>query len=409
MNFKNVLLDVLLGFILPLVIGFLVMWKLFLTPGTIFHGDLEILFSVSSLLSELNYAWIPQVSSGWGYNAVPWILILMFAKLFGLPNDLTVKLWVLLSFALSSFFIYLTLRLLLPKKEKRMHYIACLMGLITYMFNQVVISELIVPHMLLSFSALPLFSILFVRFIQQKKYKDTLEYIVGIAVISMFLSIYPPPLFFAILFVIFYFTYRTLKYKATLIIKDLSRTALMLFIFALSNSFWIIPMLYTILYIPESIGTLYAQSSFSLQELYTAWNAAHGWNTINSLGLIGGFGWPYNQQPPNIISASLSLVLPILAFFSILLFKRFDSLTRKYIFFHSIAFLFFMTFADRDKPFIDLVADLSYLIWYGGLPLKSQLWTLIKQPSLFLPVIPYFYAFFIGSIVLMILRTSSKA
>jgi hypothetical protein len=409
MNFKNILLDVLLGFILPLVIGFLVMWKLFLTPGTIFHGDLEILFSVSSILDELNYAWIPRVSSGWGYNLVPWILILMFAKLFGLPDELTVKLWILLSFALSSFFIYLTLRLLLPKKEKRVHYIACLMGLFTYMFNQVVISELIVPHMLLSYSALPLFLILFVRFIQQKKYKDILEYLVGIAIISMFLSIYPPPLFFAMLFVIYYFMYRTIKYRAALIIKDLSRSALMLFIFFLSNSFWLIPMLYTILYIPESIGTLYTQSPFSLQELYTAWNAAHGWNTINTLGLIGGFGWPYNQQPPNIISASLSLALPILAFFSILLFKRFDSLTRKYIFFHSIAFLFFMTFANRDKPFIDLVANLSYLIWYGGLPLKSQLWTLIKQPSLFLPVIPYFYAFFIASIVLMILRTSSKA
>jgi hypothetical protein len=409
MNFKNILLDVLLGFILPLVIGFLVIWKLFLTPGTIFHGDLKILFSVSSILDELNYAWIPQVSSGWGYNLVPWILILMFAKLFGLPDELTVKLWILLSFALSSFFIYLTLRLLLLKKEKRVHYIACLMGLFTYMFNQVVISELIVPHMLLSYSALPLFLILFVRFIQQKKYKDALEYLVGIAVISMFLSIYPPPLFFAILFVIYYFTYRTLKYRAALIIKDLSRSALILFIFFLSNSFWIIPMLYTILYIPESINTLYAHSPFSLQELYTAWNAAHGWNTINTLGLIGGFGWPYNQQPPNIISASLSLALPILAFFSLLLFKRFDFLTRKYIFFHSIAFLFFMTFANRDKPFIDLVANLSYLIWYGGMPLKSQLWTLIKQPSLFLPVIPYFYAFFIASIVLMILRTSLKA
>jgi hypothetical protein len=409
MNFKNILLDVLLGFILPLVIGFLVMWKLFLTPGTIFHGDLEILFSVSSILDELNYAWIPRVSSEWGYNLVPWILILMFAKLFSLPDELTVKLWILLSFALSSFFIYLTLRLLLPKKEKRVHYIACLMGLFTYMFNQVVISELIVPHKLLSYSALPLFLILFVRFIQQKKYKDILEYLVGIAIISMFLSIYPPPLFFAMLFVIYYFMYRTIKYRAALIIKDLSRSALMLFIFFLSNSFWLIPMLYTILYIPESIGTLYTQSPFSLQELYTAWNAAHGWNTINTLGLIGGFGWPYNQQPPNIISASLSLALPILAFFSMLLFKRFDSLTRKYIFFHSIAFLFFMTFANRDKPFIDLVANLSYLIWYGGLPLKSQLWTLIKQPSLFLPVIPYFYAFFIASIVLMILRTSSKA
>jgi len=401
MSLKNILLDILLGFILPLVFAFLIMWRLFLTPGIIFHGDLEILFSVSSVLSECNYAWIPRVSSGWGYNAVPWILILMFAKLFGLPNDLTAKLWILLSFALSSSFIYLTLRLLLPKKEKRIHYLACLMGLITYMLNQVVISELIVPHMLLSYSALPLFSILFVKLIQEESYKNMAKYLAGITLITTFLSIYPPALFFAGVLVILYLAYRTLKYKASFISSDLTRSALLLCTFFLANAYWIVPHLYIILHNPEAASSMYVHSPFSTQELYTSWNAEHGWNTINTLGLIGGFGWPYNQQPPNIISASFSLTLPILAFFPVLLFKRFDKRTRKYLIFHLIAFLFFMAFADRDRPFIDLVAFLSYLIWYGRLPLRGQLWMLIKQPSLFLPIIPYFYSFFIGSLILI--------
>jgi len=398
---RYILLDILLGFILPLVIASSVMWRLFITPGTIFHGDLMIIFDVHFTLNEINYAWIPRTSGSQAFQAIPWPLLLSIPKLIGFSDDIAIKMWISLSYALSSLFIYSTLRLLLPAQNKNSHYIACTTGLAVYMLNQVVISELIVPNMLLSYSALPLFSILFIKLIQQKSYGSTVKYLVGTALITTFLSIYPPVLFFAAVFVILYLIYRTLKYRASFIGRDSGKTALSLCISFLINSYWIIPLIYTILHSPETASSIYVQSPFSIRELYTTWNAEHGWNTINTLGLIGGFGWPYNQQPPNIISASLSLVLPILASFPMLLLKRFDKYTRRYLIFHVIAFLFFTAFANRDRPFIDLVALLSYLIWYSGLPLRGQLWTLIKQPNIFLLVIPYFYSFLVGSLIII--------
>jgi len=180
---------------------------------------------------------------------------------------LTYKLWISLSYVLSSAFVYSALRLLIPSQKKYVHYIACSVGLFVYMLNQVVISELIVPHMLLSYSAIPLFSALFVKVIQQGRYKGIIRYLVGIALTTPFLSIYPPSLFFAIIFALFYIVYRTLKYRATFLIKDMGRSTLTLCVFFASNSYWILPLLYQAIYHPATTSSLYTHSPFSLQEL----------------------------------------------------------------------------------------------------------------------------------------------
>ena len=398
--FLRVLLpDFLLGIVLQVVVAFLVLWKMMLVPGFVFHGDLMPSYYILDRLQSFVISWDYMTEAHLSPLLLPVLIFNVIFAWLGIPSELSIKLWLMMNYALAGSFIYFAVRVLLPKNDKLVFYSASVTASMTYMFTRMVITAIAVPDYILPFAAFPLAFVCFMRVLTSNRHLF-IRYTALTIFALIFVTVYPPILFLTAMFILLYIIYRSLKYRnLRQLLSDFTRALFVLGMYLATFAFLFLPLLLS-KSLAENTVQQYTQSQFSIQELYNFWGPAQGYTALNVLTLSLDYAWLWTHIDPML--KALSLLIPIIAFLSLIVNRRNRALYRITLL-HAIPLCILLSFIIRDEPFIGFLASIAGIVWNSGIFLRGPLWSLMKQGSILMNTAIYFYSFLAGAFVYGIL------
>ena len=294
-------------------------------------GGLGQFFSTSINFNKLIYIWNPSGDGGFvTLQGIPYSLAFLVTSIFeivGIPVWLIERLLYWLLFSLMGISTYFLISTIFDIYEKRKNEFACLIGAIFYMFNSYMLIEFSGPGIILYwyYIFLPLMLALFIKGL----YSKNKIYIFIIALVSIPLAVIagnPPYLASSLMVILFYYLF------VLVFDKRLDRNFSVIYFFSLVglytllNLWWILPML---LEAKSTVSMLHIGSSIN------SWMTGQSFKTsfINLLRLQGaaGFGgsfagmknyWFSNIYLHNPVFIIYSFMFPIIAFFSLIIYRK---------------------------------------------------------------------------------------
>jgi len=376
---RELLIDLALGILIPALVGFLALWKIFQTPGFILVQDLPFTYDIPASISQQLHAWNHYASSPTGIPFYIFSLQLMIHYWLGLPADLLEKLWLLENYVLAGVFMYFAMRMLLPESDNKLaYYGSCTAASLFFMINKVAVTSITVVGRMLAYASIPIITALYVKTLRDDS--NVLRNSLLVALAMNLLFGYTPLLFAMAVFMIFYQFFRIIMGRVHLL-PDLKKNILIITSFSILNAYRIFPLLI------GNVGgalNLPSPSIPNIEELRGYLGSA-GSEMINIVTLnVQWFSLPETK-----ITLLMGFLIPLIAFSSVLLYARQKNEGRYLVIFHALLAAVCIVFATRTPPF-----DSFWFSFVQFFELKGSSWLLFyRSPSAFVLATAYFLSF----------------
>jgi len=376
---RELLIDLALGILIPALVGFLALWKIFQTPGFILVQDLPFTYDIPASISQQLHAWNHYASSPTGIPFYIFSLQLMIHYWLGLPADLLEKLWLLENYVLAGVFMYFAMRMLLPKSDNKLaYYGSCTAASLFFMINKVAITSITVVGRMLAYASIPIVIALYVKTLRDGS--NVLRNSILVALAMCLLFGYIPLLFIVAGLIIFYQFFRIIIGEAHLL-PDLKKNVLIISSFFILNAYRIFPLFIGNV---EGVLSLPSPSIPNIEEL-SGYLGSAGSEMINIVTLnVQWFSLPETK-----ITLFMGFLIPFIAFSSVLLYARQKNEGEHLVIFHALLAAVCIIFATRTPPF-----DSFWFSFIQFFEIKGSSWLLFyRSPSAFVLAAAYFLSF----------------
>ena len=160
---RKILLEVSLGILLPLIVSYFVFAGIFSAPGFMLYWDQTFNYDLAAFFSnwQINaWSYFRSASASFtmflGFGWAIHNLGFMIPYWLGSSPDFANKLWFLQNYALVGTSMYFAMRILLPKRDKKIHYIGCVLSSLIYMINKPIITTLNVQTRMIGYAGVPI-------------------------------------------------------------------------------------------------------------------------------------------------------------------------------------------------------------------------------------------------------------
>jgi len=395
---REILIDLLLGMLAPLLVGFFAFWKVLLTPGYIFAGDLSFPYDVSTYVSQFLHAW------NW-YSSLPTgivngILLMQWGISYrlGFSAELIEKLWMLENYVLAGVFMYFAIRILLPKSENKLaYYGSCTAASLFFMINKVAITSIAVPNRMLAYSLIPIVIALYIKTLRDDN--NVLRNSVLVSFSMSLLIAYYSLLLFLAAFILIYQFFEILMKRQNTPLEFLKKNLMIIILFVMLNAYWIVYWI-----IPFFSGI--SESAIGLPQggLPSIEEFTHvRFNLMDIVTLNLQF------SPASLPEIGLPLfmrfLVPVIAFSSVLLYTKNWNEESYLVLVHAFLALICISFVTNNPPFNQLWFSFAQFF-----SLKGSSWLLFyRSQSAFVIAICYLISFLSAMFIFNILNWFSAA
>jgi len=390
MKRKELFLDFILGFLLPLIVGFTILYKMFASAGFILYWDVaRTVDPIYFIQTRLLYAWNTYGSCP---NSITSFLLLMLDIIYdflGIPTDLAWKLTLLQYYVLAGISMYIAARILFPKWKSRItYYGACCVASLTYMLTTPLISQIIVTPRVISYFAIPLTIAFYIRLLRDDHHIIINSILVAFSLVL--LSAWIPLLPIGIAILILYQLYRLIVLKVEgqkifrVMKKDIVKNAVLATIFgAFYSTSLFSSILMEVLVKPLKGGEVIIPT-VPPPPPEKPWIDPQ-WTVLNVLTLKIMWG-----VSPTALTTFASFAIPLVAFSTLLIYakKREDM---HLIIFHVILSLIIVVVASQNSPFGVVILSIVRATKASGL--WYRFW---MEASGYAFLLSYVYSFLAG-------------
>jgi len=390
---KKLMLNILLGIILPILLTLTLLHPLLIQEGIPFYGD-EMYYGCNLKSFHFNifnlfYAWItglgptPPTLTFFSYSLPLTLMIFIFGQ------EIAVKLFILIVAVLPGILTFFAFEIIakewsLFEDEKEIIAFATISSLFMLLSftNAGLIGAATAPSW--AYATLSFLFAIFIKYLRTGKIK----YLICFGILSIFAVVNPFWIYLIIIVGFIYIIFEITTLDISIIIKRIMSLFLIFFGF---NAFWIIQSLSA--YILGCGGYYGAYSTEKLITLESLRFLSH-WNLLDVI-MIGEheyyFFWhhPQNYGP-------LNVTVPIVAAASILIFRR-----NRYVLFMG---LILVIGVFSTKGIHEPCGYLYYLI-AKNLPYGAG--AILRNPCKFVPLVTFSYAFLVGLFITKIYKKIS--
>lgn len=376
---REFLLDFFLGIILPFLLAFIALWRVFVTPGFVFYGDMGFPVFLSVWLDHVFHPWNVLYNSP--NSIISYLNVLRFAVPFwlGLSPESSERLWMLSSYAFTGISMYFAARLLLSRERNDLAYfVGCIIASTSYMINKYAMAMIHIPGLLFSYACIPIAIALYIHTLKDEKHTFR-----NCLATSLFLSLSISfTQFFAIILsiMLLYFIYVMLMNRRSFTVYFKKNLTIFLLFLAI-NAYWIVPT-----YLSPPLSSAIQPVSplrFSEEGIY-----GKPYSTlINVISLNVGYGL---KLPSTLLSKIAGLLIPLTAV-SVLLIPMSNIHYKRILSFHALLYLIAFPLTVRSQPFISIPLFLGRYFFNTGV-----WWQFLRNPDHFYPLLIYPLALMLG-------------
>jgi len=407
LRYKELLIDAVFGFLLPILVGYVALIQVFKTPGFILYWDNAFPYDPKKAFTQILYPWHWYSSAPYDpVTGVIFNLLFMPYVWLGVAPELANKIWFLQNFALAGISMNIASRILLPKVESKLaYYGGCVTASLSYMITVPAITSIISPPRMISYSALPLAIAIYIKMLETKR--NILLRSLALVFAMVLVQVWSPLLPIMIGVMAMYQLWRVVisggqRYKV--LVADLKVDIFAIALFILLNSYWFLD--------PFAIR-LFTGRFLNLENVFGSSAPPPAGLDINTLMGLGGFFSLQNvltldtrwiTLPSSILSNFLMVLIPVIAFIPAFLFVKERTDFKNLIMFHLVLALFCITFGAKSPPF-----DYLTILIASATNATGDFARFLNEPAGLIFTLAYSYALLSAVVATMILTHINKA